>query len=112
MDPAYQYRGLTARVIDGDTYELDIDLGFRVSFTINGRLHGVDCPELSTEAGKQAKAWVESILRPDGKPIQLVVVSYKDRQTFARWVVDIYLPDDVRLTDKIIEAGQGKPFMA
>jgi len=54
MEPMYCYRATTERVIDGDTYRLSVDLGFRCSVSIEGRLQGVDCPELDTENGKKS----------------------------------------------------------
>jgi micrococcal nuclease len=41
----YTYEAFVNRVIDGDSLELAIDLGFRVVFRSNCRLVGVDAPE-------------------------------------------------------------------
>lgn len=51
----YEYRTALNRVIDGDTVVLTIDLGFRIRHDVTVRLLGVDCPELVTPAGKQAR---------------------------------------------------------
>ncbi len=43
----YQYKAKIVRVIDGDTYEIDIDLG--LSVWVRGervRLYGVNTPEV------------------------------------------------------------------
>ncbi len=59
----YVYKCEVKRVIDGDTLDLDIDLGFNVHIFERVRLYGIDTPELfgptATEAGKLAKAFVE-----------------------------------------------------
>ena len=39
------FRGKIMRVVDGDTVDLDVDLGFHVHTKIRGRLVGVDTPE-------------------------------------------------------------------
>lgn len=105
------HQGFTERVLDGDTYQLRLDLDFHVAISITGRLHGVDCPEMSTPEGRAAKIFVEDLLLPRDKPPPgLVVQSYKDQMSFARWVVDIWLPkDDLNLTELIIKAGHVKP---
>jgi len=37
-DLVYRYRAVCHRVIDGDTYDLAIDLGFKVTLTVPVRL--------------------------------------------------------------------------
>ena len=52
-------------VIDGDTIDVQIDLGFDVSFTSRVRLNGVDTPESRTadlhekKYGIEAKEWLK-----------------------------------------------------
>ncbi len=45
-DPTYLYSATVVRVIDGDTLELSIDLGFEVNRSGTFRLADIDCPEL------------------------------------------------------------------
>jgi endonuclease YncB( thermonuclease family) len=42
----YIFSGLVNRAIDGDTYDITLDLGFYVSHPIRVRLKGVDTPEV------------------------------------------------------------------
>lgn len=87
--PAYQYAGLVLDVHDGDTYKVDVDLGFRVHTQQQIRLHGVDCPELATEAGKAARDYVVGLIA--GRTVLLR--SYRGQQSFARWVADVAYQD-------------------
>jgi micrococcal nuclease len=41
------------RVVDGDTIDVDIDLGFDISFTSRVRLAGIDTPESRTTDKKE-----------------------------------------------------------
>lgn len=100
--PVYRYRAECVRVVDGDTYHLRIDLGFRVSITVPVRLRGVNCPELGTEEGKAARRAAHFQLTAR----ELVVESYRDRQSFARWVADVYV-DGESLAGRLIAAGHG-----
>lgn len=102
MEPVYVYRAQALRIIDGDTYVLRIDLGFRCFVDLEARLHGVNTPELSTDAGKQALAFVSELIGVGG---ELVVQSYRDKRSFARWVVDVWLPDGRDVASELVIAG-------
>lgn len=41
----YQYKGTVIRVVDGDTYDISVDLGFNTFRTERFRLQGIDTPE-------------------------------------------------------------------
>jgi len=64
----YEYRAKVVEIIDGDTYDLKIDLGLRVQTKIRVRLHGVDTPETygvkagsaEWKRGQAAKAFVRA----------------------------------------------------
>ena len=60
----YIYKSELIRVVDGDTVDLIIDLGFDTSRKERFRLYGIDAPEMRTEAGKAAKAWLWEALQP------------------------------------------------
>jgi len=41
----YEYKGSVVRIVDGDTYEIDVDLGFNTRRLERFRLTGIDTPE-------------------------------------------------------------------
>ena len=59
----YTYQAKLFQVIDGDTVDLLIDLGFGVHVRERCRLYGIDAPEMPSEAGKAAKAYLELLIR-------------------------------------------------
>ena len=59
----YTYQAKLLDVIDGDTVDLMIDLGFGVHVKERCRLYGIDAPEMPSDAGKIAKAYLESLLK-------------------------------------------------
>ena len=87
----YRYRATVVHVVDGDTIDVDIDLGF---FTVlhkqRIRLHGIDAPEVRGReryAGLESKAWLEQNI--GGKEIELV--TFKDAKgKYGRWLGVIY----------------------
>jgi len=60
----YIYKAELVRVVDGDTVDLIIDLGFDTSRKERFRLYGIDAPGTITAAGKEAKAWLWDALQP------------------------------------------------
>jgi micrococcal nuclease len=58
----YEYKCRILKVIDGDTVDAEVDLGFRVKMQMRFRLAGIDAPEMDTPAGKIARqqliAWM------------------------------------------------------
>lgn len=83
----YNYRATVQRVVDGDTVDFIVDLGFRVNLQIRTRIAGVNAPELRTPEGKAAKAAVEEWL-PVGMGVLLR--THKDpTDKFGRWLADV-----------------------
>jgi endonuclease YncB( thermonuclease family) len=105
IEPAYRYRAEVLDVHDGDTYRLRVDLGFRCAVTIQCRLHGVDCPELNTPEGKDAREYVRRLVAPPEENPGLVIESHKDQRSFERWVCDVWLRDGRSVGDVLVAAG-------
>jgi endonuclease YncB( thermonuclease family) len=96
----YIYKAELIRVVDGDTVDLIIDLGFDTSRKERFRLYGIDAPELRFEAGKAAKAWLEDALTPlEAIYIQTIQLSTKaKRDKYGRFLAVLY--------DRFPQAGQ------
>jgi len=65
--PAYVYRCKVERIVDGDTVDLLIDLGFSTHVAARVRLYGIDAPELKGKTktqGLASKAYLEKLLKP------------------------------------------------
>lgn len=82
--PAYRYAFTLARVIDGDTIVVDIDLGLRVwAHGVPIRLEGIDAadaePEKS-EATRWLRLWLAS-----REPLGLTIETTKTEK-YGRWL--------------------------
>jgi len=91
----YRYKVIVDRVIDGDTVDVDIDLGFGMTYKKQRvRMMGIDTPESRTRDlkekfyGKASKANLVRIL--DGKDIQLVS---HDKGKFGRILGELFIGD-------------------
>lgn len=65
----YEYRvKKVTKVLDGDTIDVDLDLGFSISYSGRIRLSGIDTPESRTKdlaekkLGLEAKEYMKSLL--------------------------------------------------
>jgi micrococcal nuclease len=109
----YEYRCKIIRVIDGDTVDVDIDLGFQV--WIRGervRIMGIDTPESRTSDktekvfGLASKARLKELLH--GEVILKTEVSKAGEDMkgkFGRILGDFILEDGRKATEVLIEEG-------
>jgi len=88
----YIYKAELIRVVDGDTVELMIDLGFSQFTKQTMRLYGIDAPELRTAAGKAAKAWLWEALQPlEAIYVQTIQLKTKaKRDKYGRFLAVLY----------------------
>ena len=77
----YRYKATLLRVVDGDTIDIDVDLGFGVWLRKQRvRLMGIDTPESRTrnlaekELGLASKARLEELLSVS----QFTIITHKD----------------------------------
>lgn len=66
----YEYRAKIVRIVDADTFDVDVDLGFDVHVHTRLRLSGVDVPEMDTAEGQLATEIVRDWLTP-GTPVEV-----------------------------------------
>ena len=89
----YHYKAKVLRVVDGDTYDMEVDLGFDIRFTARFRLRGIDTPETwrpKTEAerehGERATVFVKNLI--EGKEVRV----YSSKLgIYGRYACDIML---------------------
>jgi len=83
----YNYKATVVRVVDGDTVKLDIDLGFRMHWTSNCRIAGVNAPEMGSEKGEAAKEFLKELL-PVGRVLE---IESKQLDKYGRPIIDSVL---------------------
>jgi micrococcal nuclease len=88
----YIYKAELIRVVDGDTVDLIIDLGFDTSRKERFRLYGIDAPEMRTKEGQAAKAWLWNALQPlEAIYVQTIQLSTKaKRDKYGRFLAVLY----------------------
>ncbi len=88
-DKIYTYAAVVTRVVDGDTMDARIDVGFGIGLHERLRFKGIDAPEINTAQGRLAKKFVEESLRP----CPVIVIRSSKSEMYGRWLADVfYLP--------------------
>lgn len=85
----WEYNAKVVRVIDGDTAEFDIDLGFNLHYIAKVRLAGINAPEMRTEAGPAAKARLIELLVG---PLIIGTTLNKEFEKYGRVLGVVYTP--------------------
>ena len=111
----YEYRCKVTRVVDGDTVDVDIDLGFGVWLHKERvRIYGIDTPESRTrdleekKYGLAAKEFVKQFVK-GGKNIVLRTQKYDAKVKFGRILGDIIV-DNVSMSDTMIKEHHAVPY--
>lgn len=116
----YTYAARCLRVIDGDTIDVVIDLGFHLTASLRLRLYGIDTPELISkdpvmrQLALDAKAHVTACLPLGLAGFPLRIDTKRDPDVFGRWLANVwYAPPGgapTLLNDELVARGLAKPY--
>jgi micrococcal nuclease len=102
----YEYYTKIEKVVDGDTVDVFIDLGFSVWHKERIRLAGIDTAEKNTPLGKALKQFL--VANIEGKTIRLQV-SKPDK--YGRYLGVAFLKDSsISINDQLIKANLAKQY--
>lgn len=106
----YTYKVIVNRVIDGDTLDIDVDLGFDIWLRgIRIRLNRINAYETKLgintnikdkEKGLEAKEYLKTLL--ENKQVTITTVDTKEK--FGRWLGEIYI-NDMNINDDLVTKG-------
>ena len=104
------------KVVDGDTIDADIDLGFDISLTKRVRLSGVDTPESRTTdlkekaLGLEVKEWLKHKL--EGATDILIKTQLPDStEKYGRILGNLYINNEaLSLNQQMIDEGYAWPY--
>jgi micrococcal nuclease len=103
MKPQYVYKARIDRVIDGDTFDVTVDLGFQITTYQRLRLADVDTPEMKgpeREEGSRVKEYVKGLI--EGKTV--TIQSFKLGK-FGRYTAEVFLDGDEKLSEHLLARG-------
>ena len=96
------------KVVDGDTFDVVIDLGFNIYIEVRVRLAGIDTPEMSTALGEPARLFSQNWLNTRTPPVTIKTTkSFLPDGAFGRWLGEVAC-DGVLLSEELRKAGHVK----
>lgn len=112
----YFYKAKIDRIIDGDTIDMIIDLGFNIHHKIRVRLAAIDTPEIRTlnlkekQAGIAAKNYVSAWL--ENYPHVYVHTTLYNSDKYGRTLGVVYADENMRscLNKDILSSGFGAEY--
>ena len=117
----YEYSVTIERVVDGDTIDCSIDLGFEISFKQRVRVLDIDTPEIRTrnlnekQRGFEAKAVVEKLLIGNEAFGTRIKTQYDARGKFGRVLGEFFYREEpdgpwLNLADTLLSMGLAKRY--
>jgi len=108
----YEYIAKVEKVVDGDTIDVSIDLGFKIFKKARLRLLGIDTPEIhgvpkdseEYRAGMKAKEWLEDKLL-----YKIVVVRTHKTGKYGRYLAKVYLQGN-DINEQLVELGLARRY--
>jgi micrococcal nuclease len=112
----YRVKKIT-NIVDGDTIDVEIDLGFNVSFSQRVRLAGIDTPESRTKdkfektLGIESKEYLKSKLK-EAKDVIIKTEKPDSSEKYGRILGWLYVDGDtVSVNDHMIEDGYAWAYL-
>jgi micrococcal nuclease len=113
----FEYFCKVNRVVDGDTIDVTVDLGFDIHHSARVRMMGIDTPESRTrnkeekKLGLASKARLKEML--SGKKIK-IETSKEGKGKFGRILADVIAVDkegnEINCNQQLIEEGHARPY--
>lgn len=104
----YEYKvSRLYKIIDGDTIEVDIDLGFDISIRKSVRLAGIDTPESRTKdayekkLGLEAKDWLKAKLK-EGETLRIQTEKPDSTEKYGRILGWLYIDSESTSINEIM----------
>jgi micrococcal nuclease len=101
----YEYNCKVKRVVDGDTVDVLIDLGFDIAYASRVRLYGIDTPESRTrDKDEKARGFIsKDFLKSWLDKGSVVIRTRKDKKGKFGRILGEMVVDDININELMIE---------
>jgi micrococcal nuclease len=106
-----------SKIVDGDTIDVDIDLGFDISFSSRVRLAGIDTPESRTtdktekSLGLEAKSFLKNAIE-SAKTVVIKTEKMNSSEKYGRILGWVFLDgSDKSINEEMITAGHAWGYL-
>lgn len=102
---SYEYKAIVENVVDGDTIDVAIDLGFKIQTRQRVRLARIDTPERGQVNYQTAKDFVKNVVL--GKS---VTITTNKVSKWGYYLAEVMLADGRNLSDTLAQAQLAKYY--
>ena len=98
----YTYKAYIDKIVDGDTINVILDLGFNIRHKEIIRLAKINAPEKNTQAGERSTKKLQDIL----KNVEFIIVKTKKTDIYGRYIGDVFFsPEHETDPQKVADMG-------
>jgi len=113
MTTEYRYKAKIVRIVDGDTLDAIVDLGFSVFIKERLRIANIDAPE-TYGVKKESLEYKEGMVAKE-RLIELtegkdVIVKTQKKGKYGRYIAEIFLYDGRSVGEILLSEGLAKPY--
>jgi micrococcal nuclease len=111
----YQYKAEVKKVVDGDTFDILIDLGFDTYRHGRVRLYGINTPETRTKnleekkMGLAAKEFADPWIKKSNNKVKIETILDKNEK-YGRILARVWNEDGECLNTEIVNVGLAKEY--
>lgn len=104
----YEYKATVLKIVDGDTVDIEIDLGFDIRTVQRVRMAGINAAEHNTAAGQEAITWMKARLQI-GQPVTIQSEKPGGGDKYGRYLATI-IDGTGNVNQSIVAAGHALPW--
>lgn len=101
----YNYTARVIKVVDGDTIDVEIDLGFDIWHKTRLRLAHIDAYEQNTVMGKQATAYLKACM----EQVPVVEITTYKPDKYGRYLAEVFVKGN-SLNQNLLKIGYAVPY--
>lgn len=100
----FEYARIT-NVVDGDTCDIEVDLGYSVKVTHRFRLAEINAPEVGQPGAKEATAYLKQFVG------MACILDVTKLDKYGRYLADISVEGVANINKHMLELGLAKPYV-
>lgn len=100
-DQLHTYKAFVDKVVDGDTLNVTLDLGFKIRHKEILRLAKINAPEKDTKEGQKSSSALKRILAK----VKFLVIKTNKTDIYGRYVADIFFLENETDVQKVSDEG-------
>lgn len=108
----YRYRGKVVNVVDGDTVDINVELGFNIVHLCRFRLAGIDTSEKTSKIEEERASAIEATSALTNLILnQTVFIESQKADKYGRYLATVYLPGiDQSINRQLLDSRLAKEY--